>query len=164
MFVIASQIILCLLIAVLIGAIIGYVLGKSHCQKKESTPKEASTHELHIDNREDRLEEKGIDEEKQSIVPEVQEEEKIEEQPALLTEPRAEGKDNLQLIKGIGKVIEKALNDTGVFHFDQLANLTENQTNWLDKAISYPGRIKREKWIEQAKDLNERLTHDNPKS
>lgn len=32
--------------------------------------------------------------------------------------------DNLQVIKGIGKVIERKLNDAGIYTFEQLGNLT----------------------------------------
>jgi len=164
MFIIASQIVLCLLIATLIGAIIGYILGKGTCPKKACDNTEETKHELHVDNKEETI--VNTSSEKKSIVTKPDEdkdkEESIpEEAPLLLAEAREGGKDNLQLIKGIGKVLEKALNEKGFFHFDQLANLTEEQTTWLDKSISFPGRIKREKWIEQAKELAERLTHDD---
>jgi NADH-quinone oxidoreductase subunit E len=74
-------------------------------------------------------------------------------QPILLAKARDGGKDNLQLIKGIGKVLEKLLNDMGIYHFDQIANWTKEEVNWLDKSLSFPGRIKRENWVEQAKIL-----------
>ncbi|NOZ90365.1 MAG: hypothetical protein GXO60_03660 [Epsilonproteobacteria bacterium] len=73
--------------------------------------------------------------------------------PMLLKEPREGGKDNLQLIKGVGKVLEKVLNDMGIYHFDQIANWTDEEANWIDKSIAFPGRIQREKWVEQAKIL-----------
>jgi NADH-quinone oxidoreductase subunit E len=73
--------------------------------------------------------------------------------PILLSKPKNGEKDNLQLIKGIGNVLEKVLNDMGVFHFEQIANWTEKEINWIDKSIAFPGRIQREKWVEQAKKL-----------
>lgn len=60
-----------------------------------------------------------------------------QEQPAVsqpATEPvptqkiryktRPDGADDLKLIKGIGPVIEKRLNESGIYKYEQLANLT----------------------------------------
>jgi len=79
--------------------------------------------------------------------------EEVITKPILLKEPKEGVKDNLQLIKGIGNVLEKVLNDMGVFHFEQIANWTEKEIKWIDKSIAFPGRIKRENWVEQAKKL-----------
>jgi len=73
--------------------------------------------------------------------------------PNLLKEPEGGKKDNLTLIKGIGKVLENRLNDLGIFHFRQIALWTQTQRDWMDAKMSFPGRIKRENWIEQAKKL-----------
>ncbi len=62
-------------------------------------------------------------------------------------------KDNLQLIRGIGKVLEKVLNDNGIYCFKQIANWTKEDVMRIDKLIAFPGRIAREQWIEQAKIL-----------
>ena len=56
-------------------------------------------------------------------------------------------------IKGVGKVSEKLLNDIGIYHFDQIANLTKKEITWLDNSMAFPGRIERENWVSQAKDL-----------
>ena len=153
MYEIALQIIICLIIAALIGGIIGYILGKSNCREESKCNKgEVNSHELHIDNahKDDNVE----------IVPlmtkdkiDDKEEEEIGAKPSLLTEPREGGKDNLQLIKGVGKVLEGVLNETGIYHFDQIANLTDEEVSWLDNSMSFPGRIERENWVAQAKDL-----------
>ena len=63
--------------------------------------------------------------------------------------PRGEP-DNLQRIKGIGRVNEQKLNELGIFHFDQIAQWTRAEIRWVGTYLSFPGRIDREKWVEQA--------------
>ena len=63
-------------------------------------------------------------------------------------------KDNLQLIKGIGKVLEKVLNDLGIYRFEQISSWTKEEVIKVDEPISFPGRIEREEWIKQAKQLD----------
>ena len=41
----------------------------------------------------------------------------------------------------------------GVYHFDQIASWTEAQQAWMDKRMSFPGRVEREEWVQQAKKL-----------
>lgn len=73
----------------------------------------------------------------------------------LLDAPRDGKKDNITRIKGIGLKIEENLNDIGVYHFDQIAAWTEQNTAWADSQLSFPGRAKREDWTGQAKLLAE---------
>ncbi len=61
--------------------------------------------------------------------------------------------DDLKKIKGIGKVIEKQLNALGIYNFEQIASLKDSEINKIDNSLSFKGRIKREKWVEQAKEL-----------
>ena len=140
---IALQIIFCLILAALLGGIIGYLLGKSSCKESLGT-------EEHLN-----LVNTTTDGNSGQINLNTQSETNIETgtQPTLLTSPRGGKKDNLQLIKGVGAVLEKVLNDIGIYHFDQIANLTTNEATWLDSSIAFPGRIERENWIIQAKDL-----------
>ena len=142
MFEVAAQIIICLILAALLGWIIGYLMGRVGCCKDDCNKTKKNTHELHIDNKESDDTILILD------TPTV-----VGTQPTLLSEPREGGKDNLQLIKGIGQVLEPLLNETGIYHFDQIANLTEEEIVWLDNAMDFPGRIKREAWVSQAKDL-----------
>lgn len=58
--------------------------------------------------------------------------------------------DDLKLIKGVGKVLETKLNDAGIFHFWQIAGLKSDQIEELEKDMSFPGRITRDNWVEQA--------------
>ncbi|NKQ40011.1 MAG: 4Fe-4S binding protein [Sulfurovum sp.] len=73
--------------------------------------------------------------------------------PQLLTEPKDGKKDDLTQIKGIAEKIELILNEKGIYHFQQIALWTEENIKWADENISFVGRVKREKWIEQAKEL-----------
>lgn len=88
-----------------------------------------------------------------SNVNKIAEEDELGTQPLLLTEPRNGKKDNLQLIKGVGSILEGVLNDIGIYHFDQIANLNSSEIKWLDRSIAFPGRIERERWVDQAKIL-----------
>ncbi|MBV6658079.1 MAG: hypothetical protein KI785_09970 [Devosiaceae bacterium] len=75
--------------------------------------------------------------------------------PAGLEGPRGGAKDNLQRVKGIGKVNEGKLNDLGVYHFDQIASWSSSEARWVGTFLSFAGRIEREDWIGQAKVLAE---------
>ncbi|MFN3225473.1 MAG: NADH-quinone oxidoreductase subunit NuoE [Hyphomicrobiales bacterium] len=75
--------------------------------------------------------------------------------PKMLKKARAAGADDLKLIKGIGKVLEDKLNGLGVFHFDQIAAWSDEEVNWVNDHLSFKGRIQREEWIPQARQLAE---------
>ena len=152
MFEVTAEIVICFIIAILVGGVIGYLIGKASCAEKSSCNKGTKgTHELHIDQKNSRDEVSSA-----LIEKEVSTEQKdVGAKPTLLSAPREGGKDNLQLIKGVGNVLEKLLNDTGIYHFDQIANLTKEEVKWLDNSMAFPGRIEREKWVEQAKELVE---------
>jgi len=74
--------------------------------------------------------------------------------PAKLSGPTGGKADDLKRISGIGPVIEKTLNAEGIYHFKQIADFTPDNVNWVDRHISFPGRITREEWIRQAKGLD----------
>lgn len=63
--------------------------------------------------------------------------------------------DDLKRITGISPKLEQRLNDAGVFHFWQLADLDADQTKALDRKLRLKGQIETEKWSEQAKKLVE---------
>ncbi len=65
-----------------------------------------------------------------------------------------EDKDSLQMINGIGKLIESKLNDLGIYKYKQIASFTSKDEELVNKAIKFfPGRIKRDDWRGQAKKL-----------
>ncbi|MFD1795865.1 50S ribosomal protein L21 [Paracoccus aurantiacus] len=71
----------------------------------------------------------------------------------LLTEAREGGADDLKLISGVGPKLEELLHENGVFHFDQIAAWKKAEVEYMDDQLSFHGRIEREEWIKQAKDL-----------
>ena len=62
--------------------------------------------------------------------------------------------DDLTVIKGIGKVIEKKLHEMGITSFRQIAAMTPEDAHRVNEAIEFPGRVEREHWIEQARTLS----------
>ena len=64
-----------------------------------------------------------------------------------------DAKDDLKRIKGIGPVIERALNAQGIFTFQQISEFTQDNVKWVDSHINFPGRIDRENWVSQATQL-----------
>jgi len=73
--------------------------------------------------------------------------------PAGLAQPRGTGADRLTRIKGIGPVNEKKLNALGIWHFDQVAAWSEHEIAWVGSYLAFPGRIEREDWVGQAREL-----------
>jgi predicted flap endonuclease-1-like 5' DNA nuclease len=74
--------------------------------------------------------------------------------PRGLAAPRDGGKDDLTHIIGVLPVIETALNQLGIYHFDQVAALTDENISWIEGHLGVPGRIGRELWREQARELS----------
>ncbi|WP_284263225.1 hypothetical protein [Roseicyclus amphidinii] len=52
--------------------------------------------------------------------------------PHLLDEPRGGKADDLTVLAGVGPKLAAALNEFGIFHYDQLAALDEEGIAWLD--------------------------------
>ncbi|GAA6139208.1 hypothetical protein NBRC116583_29550 [Arenicella sp. 4NH20-0111] len=71
-----------------------------------------------------------------------------------------ESVDDIKRIKGIGAVIEKTLNELGIYQFSQIAEWTEDNISWVENSLAFPGRIARENWIEQARTLADGGTTD----
>jgi predicted flap endonuclease-1-like 5' DNA nuclease len=72
------------------------------------------------------------------------------ERPKGLSAARGGKADDLQRISGIGPKNEAILHNLGFFHFDQIAEWTATQVEWVDDHLRFGGRIKREEWIKQA--------------
>jgi NADH-quinone oxidoreductase subunit E len=74
--------------------------------------------------------------------------------PAALKAAREGRADDLKLIKGIGPKLQSALNDIGIFHFDQVANWGAAEVAWADEnLVGFKGRVSRDNWVEQARAL-----------
>lgn len=61
--------------------------------------------------------------------------------------------DDLKQLSGVGPALEKKLHAAGVTTFAQVAAWTEADVAAMDEKLSFKGRIEREGWIEQAKEL-----------
>ena len=70
----------------------------------------------------------------------------------LLAAPRG-APDDLAKLTGVGPQIVKKLNEHGVFHYWQLAAMTDAEAGKLDADLRFNGRIARDKWAEQARAL-----------
>ena len=63
-------------------------------------------------------------------------------------------KDDLKKISGIGPFIEKKLNGIGIYTFEQISKFSKKDIDDVTNLIEFfPGRIERDKWTDQAKDL-----------
>lgn len=86
---------------------------------------------------------------------------KTEAEPAAEDEPLAEPEtetppvsDDLTEIKGLGPKAAAKLSELGVTSLAQIANWTEADVARMDEAINGRGRIQRDEWVKQAKDLS----------
>jgi large subunit ribosomal protein L21 len=67
--------------------------------------------------------------------------------------PVAEFKDDVKLIGGVGPALEKKLAAAGITSLKQIADWTAEDVAKFDEELNFKGRIEREEWIAQAKDL-----------
>ncbi len=74
------------------------------------------------------------------------------EAPKYLDAPNGEP-DDLKRILGIGPVLEEKLNEMGIYHFSQIAEFTQSDIEKINAHLNFPGRIERDEWIPQAKEL-----------
>jgi large subunit ribosomal protein L21 len=65
----------------------------------------------------------------------------------------AEFTDDVKLIAGVGPALEKKLAALGVTSLKQIAEFTAADIERIDTELAFKGRIEREEWVEQAKDL-----------
>ncbi len=61
--------------------------------------------------------------------------------------------DDIKLISGVGPALEKKLNAVGVKSLKDIASFTKEDIERVDKELNFGGRIEREEWVEQAKEL-----------
>lgn len=61
--------------------------------------------------------------------------------------------DDLKQINGVGPKLEQSLNELGVHGFDQIANWSQDDLSRIDEQLGIRGRVERDNWIEQAREL-----------
>ena len=59
--------------------------------------------------------------------------------------------DDLKKLPGVSGAIEKSLNDMGIFHYWQLAELDHDTAHTIGEEVGLPGRA--DAWVAQAKKL-----------
>ncbi len=79
---------------------------------------------------------------------------KKEAKPAAKAAPKAaKGADDLKKLSGVGPVLEKKLNEAGITSYAQIASWKAKDVEEFDEKLSFKGRIEREGWVDQAKEL-----------
>ena len=72
----------------------------------------------------------------------------------LLVEPAFGNEDDLEVINGIGPMLGELLNEIGVYYFWQIAEWGPAEIEWVDNKLEhFKGRIERDEWVAQAKEL-----------
>lgn len=63
--------------------------------------------------------------------------------------------DDLKLIVGVGPALERMLHQLGVTTYRQIARWTEYDIDEIDRKLpEFPGRIRRDAWVTQARELH----------
>jgi large subunit ribosomal protein L19 len=61
--------------------------------------------------------------------------------------------DDIGRIKGMGLKVKEALKADGITSLNQIAALSDDQLFALDEKLELKGRTKKDKWVQQAKDI-----------
>jgi len=81
--------------------------------------------------------------------------------PPLLEGPGSP--DDLKLIVGVGPVLERLLQQLGVATYRQIARWSERDIDDFDaKLAEFPGRIRRDAWVTQARELHQSKYGERP--
>ena len=141
------QIVLCLLLAVILGFLLGWIL--------KIWPKRGQIDELRL--KIDAMQ-KDYDAKFEALNKIcISKKEEVNNRVAEIKTPNkiVIEKDDLKKIKGIYKVLEKFLNENGIYTFKEVALLSEKEVNRLaDDLTGFQDRIKRDDWRTQAKKLH----------
>lgn len=79
---------------------------------------------------------------------------KPDDQANLLTHAAFGEGDDLAQIVGVGPILTELLHEVGVFYFWQIAEWTDEDVAYVDeKLLHFKGRIERDDWVGQAREL-----------
>lgn len=137
MFEIASFIVTNLVIALIIGIFIGYLIGK----KRNEIETIETNNEESIENKKVRF----------RINPIFNKTSSLDYKPMVLSS--SSKMDNFKKIKGINSQIERNLYSLGIFHYEQIANWTNKNVEWIEGFLELPFHVKNNQWVEQARIL-----------
>lgn len=104
-----------------------------------------------------------IDEPKAALPPDAAPPSKPEFDPdlGLVFKQVPEEPDDLTQIKGVSPQIARKLQEFGIHTFAQIASWEERQVRELSNRLAFKDRIQRERWVEQARSLNEAKPEPN---
>lgn len=68
--------------------------------------------------------------------------------------------DDLTKISGVGEELQKRLNKYGITQYEQIANFSDDDIEKIDEVLNFKGRIEREDWVGQARELVAEATAD----
>ncbi|MCC6720707.1 MAG: 30S ribosomal protein S1 [Bacteroidia bacterium] len=72
---------------------------------------------------------------------------------SIVGEANEENQNDLKAIVGIGPKFEKTLHSIGIYTYEQISKLNDEGVAVLEELTKFPGRVERENWIGQAKEL-----------
>ncbi len=87
------------------------------------------------------------------IAPHANDELYAGKRPVSLLHPPLGEKSDLTQIEGIDPETAGRLNALGVWTYAQIAHWSDMNARWIGSYLAFPGRVEREKWIEQARVL-----------
>ena len=76
-----------------------------------------------------------------------------DDRPTMMRDAPDGAPDDLKKISGVGPKLEQTLNDLGIYHYEQVAQLKKKDIAWVDERLRFKGRIERDDWVGQAKAL-----------
>jgi predicted flap endonuclease-1-like 5' DNA nuclease len=170
-----SKIVLCLVVAFLLGALVGWFLSKlvgrkgsgpdsdQLKRKLDQSLSQQRTMEVALEDYESRiaqlkekLDQADHGRSEPDAVP-LHPRETPEVQKPLTERSRPLETDDLKAIRGIGPAIEEKLNAIGIRSYRQISELTASDVERVAAEIKFfPDRIHRDGWIDQAADLHYR--------
>ena len=156
-----TEIVVYLVIAGLIGFAFGWLvrdggLAKYFDKLKSNKSKEEVVNAKSVNATTEevkRTEETKSVEEAEAVVEVATQEQEDVRKPTLLTKAPGTGVDKLSTIKGIGPVLEKKLNELGIYSFEQIASWNVDQEVWIGTQMAFPKRVTKDEWVKQAKEL-----------
>ena len=149
-----SQIWLCLLIAVVLGFVLGIWWRGRRCEAEIDDILTRQREALRLrDHTIDALREQAND---AQTAPPAKPETQAGGKPAVLLAAAPAQPDDLKRISGVGPKLEALLNGLGVYQFSQVAKFSASDIAWVDQHLgSFKGRIERDDWVAQAKELDQ---------
>lgn len=70
----------------------------------------------------------------------------------------------MKLINGVGRSIELKLHQLGIWHFDQIAAMNDEELKFISHFSGFPGRALRENWKAEADTLGKGGETDHSKA